>query len=261
MNINTNHGINGPIGLSCVRYFEKDGNLDQEMYVVPLQENYYNMTTVGSTEKNDFSDGNSFPFEMSPELLTHRNNNKKNQITNQINNTSSNNYEMQPSDISSPSYKKEDLIHMSNIISSDRDADDRYKKREIIYPFQSKWINNSDDVDDNTENKIDPLIVKKFCGNDIYYARDHDKIDLETNKLFNVPIEPLLQNNESRYTLFPIVYNDVWDFYKRALASIWTVEEVDLNADLKDWNGLTDDERNFISNILAFFSGADSIEK
>ena len=47
--------------------------------------------------------------------------------------------------------------------------------------------------------------------------------------------------------------------YKRALASFWTVEEVDLSKDLNDWEQLNDDERHFIENVLAFFAGSDGI--
>ena len=47
--------------------------------------------------------------------------------------------------------------------------------------------------------------------------------------------------------------------YKRALASFWTVEEVDLSKDLNDWEQLNQDERHFIENVLAFFAGSDGI--
>lgn len=48
--------------------------------------------------------------------------------------------------------------------------------------------------------------------------------------------------------------------YKRAEASFWTAEEVDLSKDLHDWhNRLNDDERYFISHVLAFFAASDGI--
>ena len=71
--------------------------------------------------------------------------------------------------------------------------------------------------------------------------------------------EPLLTPNEDRFVLFPIVYGDIWQMYKNALASIWTVEEVDLSKDKSDWEKLNDDERCFISNVLAFFASSDGI--
>ena len=48
--------------------------------------------------------------------------------------------------------------------------------------------------------------------------------------------------------------------YKKAEASFWTAEEVDLSKDLHDWNDrLNDDERYFISHVLAFFAASDGI--
>lgn len=47
--------------------------------------------------------------------------------------------------------------------------------------------------------------------------------------------------------------------YKKAEASFWTAEEVDLSRDQQDWDALTDDERHFIKHVLAFFAGSDGI--
>ncbi|CAF3989392.1 unnamed protein product, partial [Rotaria sp. Silwood1] len=71
--------------------------------------------------------------------------------------------------------------------------------------------------------------------------------------------EPLLRDNPSRYVLFPIKYHNIWKFYKRALASIWTCEEVDLANDMNDWLRLTTDEQYFIKHVLAFFAASDGI--
>ncbi len=66
-------------------------------------------------------------------------------------------------------------------------------------------------------------------------------------------------NAIKRYTLFPIKYPDVFNYYKKAVAAFWTVEEIDMNKDLDHWDTLNDNERNFISMILAFFAGSDGI--
>ncbi|KAL6778272.1 RIR2L [Auxenochlorella protothecoides x Auxenochlorella symbiontica] len=71
--------------------------------------------------------------------------------------------------------------------------------------------------------------------------------------------EPLLQDNDERFCLLPVKHTDIYEFYKQAQASYWTVEEVDLSADMRDWVRLTDDERHFISYILAFFAASDGI--
>ena len=71
--------------------------------------------------------------------------------------------------------------------------------------------------------------------------------------------EPLLDPNEDRFVLFPIRHKDVWDMYKKAEASFWTAEELDLAEDVKHWDTLTDNERHFISHVLAFFAASDGI--
>ena len=72
-------------------------------------------------------------------------------------------------------------------------------------------------------------------------------------------VEPLLQHDENRYVMFPIKYNDVWDMYKRSIDSFWHTGEISLAQDLNDWNKLSDDERQFIKMILAFFSSSDAL--
>ena len=71
--------------------------------------------------------------------------------------------------------------------------------------------------------------------------------------------EPLLQANPHRFVLFPIQHDDIWRMYKKAEASFWTAEEIDLKTDTTDWNRLTDNERHFISHVLAFFAASDGI--
>ena len=71
--------------------------------------------------------------------------------------------------------------------------------------------------------------------------------------------DPLLSEDTKRYVIFPIKRDDVWKMYKKAEANFWTTEELDLSKDLKDFNGLNEDERYFIENILAFFAASDGI--
>ena len=71
--------------------------------------------------------------------------------------------------------------------------------------------------------------------------------------------EPLLKEDKSRFVLFPIKHDDIWEMYKKAEASFWTAEEIDLAADTKDWEKLTDNEKFFVSHVLAFFAASDGI--
>ena len=71
--------------------------------------------------------------------------------------------------------------------------------------------------------------------------------------------EPLIEENKNRFTIYPIQYNDIFQMYKKARASFWQPEEISLKDDLRDWNNMNDDEKHFISHILAFFSASDGI--
>ena len=73
-------------------------------------------------------------------------------------------------------------------------------------------------------------------------------------------IEPILAENPDRFVLFPIKYATIWEWYKKSVASFWTVEEVDLTSDISDWeHKLSNDERHFIKHVLAFFAASDGI--
>lgn len=84
---------------------------------------------------------------------------------------------------------------------------------------------------------------------------------------FSQPInmEPLFDTSSAtlgqRYTLFPISQSeeDLYKFYKKAVASFWTVEEIDFSRDKEDWEKLTENEKYFIKHVLAFFAGSDGI--
>lgn len=71
--------------------------------------------------------------------------------------------------------------------------------------------------------------------------------------------EPLLTPDDKRFVVLPVVYQDLYDMYKKAVACFWTSEEVDLSKDLNDWAKLTHDEKHFISLILAFFACMDGL--
>jgi len=72
-------------------------------------------------------------------------------------------------------------------------------------------------------------------------------------------IEPLLQEDPNRYVMFPIKDKDIWKMYKKQEDLFWRAEEIDLSKDNKDWETLSDDEKHFISMILAFFAASDGI--
>ena len=69
----------------------------------------------------------------------------------------------------------------------------------------------------------------------------------------------LLIDNPNRFVLFPIKYDNLFQMYKKAEASFWTAEEIDMNDDETHWNKLTSKEQEFILRILGFFAASDGI--
>ena len=74
-----------------------------------------------------------------------------------------------------------------------------------------------------------------------------------------IQTEPLLAPDDNRFVMFPIKYQDVWEMYKKQIDCFWRAEEIDLSKDLVHWDSLNQDEKKFISMILAFFAASDGI--
>ena len=89
--------------------------------------------------------------------------------------------------------------------------------------------------------------------------RDKAKIEKKSTEKPETAVEPLLTERADRFVIFPIQYPDIFAMYKKAVASFWTTDEVDLSKDLADWKKLTSDEKYFISHVLAFFAASDGI--
>jgi len=75
----------------------------------------------------------------------------------------------------------------------------------------------------------------------------------------DAPIDYLLHEDVARYVMFPVKDEDIWKMYKKQVDCFWRAEEVDLSRDLGDWSKLNDDEKYFISMVLAFFAASDGI--
>jgi ribonucleotide reductase beta subunit family protein with ferritin-like domain len=72
-------------------------------------------------------------------------------------------------------------------------------------------------------------------------------------------VEPMLVENPERFVLFPLKYPEIWAMYKKAEASFWTAEEIDLSGDVKQFEALSVNERHFLTHVLAFFAASDGI--
>jgi ribonucleoside-diphosphate reductase subunit M2 len=71
--------------------------------------------------------------------------------------------------------------------------------------------------------------------------------------------EPILDQESRRFTLFPITYENLWELYKKQLASFWKAEEIDFSKDRDDFETLSKDEQHYIKRILGFFAASDGI--
>ena len=58
--------------------------------------------------------------------------------------------------------------------------------------------------------------------------------------------EPILQEDENRYVLFPIQHDDIYKMYKKQVDCFWRAEEIDLSKDMELEKMTTTDERYFI---------------
>ena len=92
------------------------------------------------------------------------------------------------------------------------------------------------------------------------FAKIYDKLGSGVN---NEDLDDLIRPSDKdsdRFVIFPIIHKDIWDYYKKAEACFWTANEVKLAQDIKDWEEkMTEDERFYIKQILAFFASADGI--
>lgn len=127
---------------------------------------------------------------------------------------------------------------------------------------EREFCNNMENVNlSNQENKQWVQGKKKVLGNsnsqNILQPQESQIVKKSPQSLDAE--EPLLKDNPRRFVVFPIKYHDIWQMYKKAEASFWTAEEVDLSKDLGHWDTLKDEERHFISHVLAFFAASDGI--
>ncbi|KAK9487017.1 ribonucleotide reductase [Lipomyces starkeyi] len=139
---------------------------------------------------------------------------------------------MSPAEVT-PSKEAADVLSDLNLASAKKNLTSTFKDVADEPKIASKAV-----MDDDMEQLI----------------KERKSLQLQEKK------EPLLIENKNRFVLFPIKYHEIWQMYKKAEASFWTAEEIDLGKDLHDWeNRLNDDERYFISHVLAFFAASDGI--
>ena len=123
-----------------------------------------------------------------------------------------------------------------------------------------QFANNTIDIEINS-------VIDKLSNNsgligeeDLFNTSfDSSNGNLKLEPIVDDSNEILLSEQEKRYVIFPIQKDDIWKMYKKAMANFWTPEELDLSKDLDDFIKLTENERYFIENVLAFFAASDGI--
>jgi ribonucleotide reductase beta subunit family protein with ferritin-like domain len=96
----------------------------------------------------------------------------------------------------------------------------------------------------------------KIESETIDFVSEHRKKEISGELL---PEPMLTDDKQKRLQFFPIKNKKIWDMYKKAEASFWTAEEIDLSKDNKSLEKLSNNEIFFIKHILAFFASADTI--
>jgi len=159
-------------------------------------------------------------------------------------------------------------------IHLDKTVDD-IKQNSIDNTDESKHINNSNDVVQRplrggSVKEMEKILLdrpsqQQNLSSNVERGADTEAASTWSRKSMSYPdgfVEPICRHDDdgARFSLFPIEHPDLWSMYKQHVASFWTADEIDLSADLTDWQeNLTENEKHFISMVLAFFAGADGI--
>jgi ribonucleotide reductase beta subunit family protein with ferritin-like domain len=72
-------------------------------------------------------------------------------------------------------------------------------------------------------------------------------------------MEPILNPENARFTIYPIQYPGIWDLYMQQLSAFWKAQEIDFSRDRHDFEELNEGEQHFIKRVLAFFAASDGI--
>lgn len=69
----------------------------------------------------------------------------------------------------------------------------------------------------------------------------------------------IIKTEGNRWSLFPLHHPDILEEVKKAQASIWFPDEIDLKEDRKGFEELTPSQQHFILMVLAFFANSDGL--
>lgn len=133
------------------------------------------------------------------------------------------------------------------------------KTADITSQLKNSKINDENEIPETLSTKLKkPKVLGESQKQNVMKSQTNEPV----KQILKKPVqktEPLLEDNPNRFVIFPIKYQDIWQMYKKAEASFWTAEEVDLSKDLQHWEALKKEEKHFISHVLAFFAASDGI--
>jgi len=135
--------------------------------------------------------------------------------------------------------------------------------REMVHATESSMVcNEISDSEQGGENKenVDPLGYRSLSSDVCPCKEELRREGGDGNSGIDKVPDVFRAELADRYTLFPIRYPKIWEIYKKRQASFWTAEEIDLSKDCSHWrHSLNDNERFFLSRVLAFFAASDGI--
>lgn len=142
-----------------------------------------------------------------------------------------------------------------------------FTKNECIYCAKAKKLFESHGITPRTIvcDSLQDLREKlgPFCPRKIktfpFIVGPHGKLIGGYDQLCDLFEEPMLQEDISRFSVFPIEHQDIFDIYLKSVSSFWTADEIPLRQDATDFQGLSKDEQHFIKYVLAFFASSDGI--
>ena len=190
-------------------------------------------------------------------LENNNDNNNNNNDNNNDNNNNDNNNDNNNNDNNNNNNKntinaddsKNNIIFIDSTTDADPDPDPNHNLDNFIKNGIRKLLESSQD----NEKTIEMLAeTNPYLSAYLKHVSDFEDP--------NIKWEPILSTTSSRYTVYPIIYQEVWENYKDQLKLNWVVEEIDLSKDVVDWiNALSKEDRTFIMHVLAFFAAADGI--
>ena len=147
-----------------------------------------------------------------------------------------------------------------------------YLKKRNISPTIELMEKGSDEIEklmERTKSRTFPQIFidSEFIGG--FGDLKKTTLDLPTpfrmKEISGEIVEPMCieEKDNDRFILFngktEDEYSEIYTLFKKQTGLYWVAEEIDISQDVKDWNESNENEKTFITCVLAFFASLDQI--